>query len=107
MFPIAEWIVVLTLSIDYFCNSKIIFRQANKRKGEDLAFAQHFEEKKLKTTETSMDAINSSNRLKQEQSHVEIKPPSFTPSGEHFFLQNMYLLTKCCILNSYNNISIT
>jgi hypothetical protein len=32
-----------------------------------------------------MDAINSSTRLKQEQSQVEIKTPSFTSSGEHFF----------------------
>jgi hypothetical protein len=48
-----------------------------------------------------MDAINSSTRLKQEQSQVEIKPPSFTSSGEHFvYKQKLYLLTKCFILIS-------
>jgi hypothetical protein len=54
-----------------------------------------------------MDAINSSTRLKQEQSQVEIKPPSFIHPGEHFvYKQKLHLLTKCFILISYNNISI-
>jgi hypothetical protein len=31
-----------------------------------------------------MDAFNSNTRLKQEESQVEIKSHSFTPSGDHF-----------------------
>ncbi len=73
--------------MDYFCISKFIFRKENKIKGEDSAFAQLFEEKRPKTTETSKEANNSSTRLKQEQSQVEIKPHSFTPSGEQFIIR--------------------
>jgi hypothetical protein len=60
------------------------FRKANKRKVENANSAKHFEEKRPKTNATYMDAFNSNTRLKQEESQVEIKSHSFTPSGDHF-----------------------
>jgi hypothetical protein len=60
------------------------FRKANKRKVENPNSAKHFEEKKPKTNETYMDAFSSNTRLKQEESQVEFKSHSFTPSGDHF-----------------------